>query len=250
MKFQAQKFRIAGLALLISSSLLPAVGLGQDNESSVDLGEYKNNSYISLEGTVESVSPNSFVLSYNEDGDDVLVEMDDGDRDADAYRLLPGDRVTVYGVMDRDLFESRKIEASTVYVDKLNTFFSASAVDEEDYLPILTIVTTASGSDMDGDSDASANASAGAAGATPDPILWVQGEVSNVQDGSFDLAMGERDINVTVEGLSDNPLDDEGYRKIEDGDVVSVLGNIDSGFFNDGELVAESVVKVHDSQDN
>lgn len=250
MKFQVQKFRTAGLALLISSSLLPAVGLGQDNESSVDLSEYKNNSYISLEGTVESVSPNSFVLSYSEDGDDVLVEMDDGDRDADAYRLLPGDRVTVYGVMDRDLFESRKIEASTVYVDKLNTFFSASAVDEEDYLPILTIVTTASGSDMDGDSDASANASAGAAGATPDPILWVQGEVSNVQDGSFDLAMGERDINVTVAGLSDNPLDDEGYRKIQNGDVVSVLGNIDSGFFNDGELVAESVVKVHDSKVN
>lgn len=41
----------------------------------------------------------------------ITVEMDDGDRDADAYSLDEGDNVTVYGMIDDDLFESATIEA-------------------------------------------------------------------------------------------------------------------------------------------
>ena len=51
-----------------------------------------NNSWISISGTVKSVSADLFTLDY---GDGLItVEMDDGDRDADAYKLIPGDEVT------------------------------------------------------------------------------------------------------------------------------------------------------------
>ena len=38
--------------------------------------------------------------------------MDDGDRDADAYKLLPGDEVNVIGKVDDDLFQTTTIDAS------------------------------------------------------------------------------------------------------------------------------------------
>ncbi|MDX1380313.1 MAG: hypothetical protein R3233_04290, partial [Xanthomonadales bacterium] len=57
-----------------------------------------DDTWISISGTVDVVHPNSFVLDY---GDGMVkVEMDDGDRDADAYKLLKGDKVTVSGRID------------------------------------------------------------------------------------------------------------------------------------------------------
>lgn len=90
-----------------------------------------NNTWISISGTVKTVSPDIFLLDY---GDGIIkVEMDDGDRDADAYKLIEGDTVTVNGMIDDDFYEATKIEAASVYVEKLGTYFYASSVDEEDY---------------------------------------------------------------------------------------------------------------------
>ncbi|WP_162883824.1 hypothetical protein, partial [Chromatocurvus halotolerans] len=41
-------------------------------------------SVITIDGTVDSVSPDSFALDYGQGV--VTVEFDDGDRDADAYK--------------------------------------------------------------------------------------------------------------------------------------------------------------------
>ena len=61
-----------------------------------------DDTWISISGTVDSVSQDLFTLDYG-DGT-VIVEMDDGDRDADAYKLALGDEVTVYGLVDDDFF--------------------------------------------------------------------------------------------------------------------------------------------------
>jgi uncharacterized protein YdeI (BOF family) len=90
----------------------------------------QDESWISLSGEVESVARDSFVLDYRKGK--VTVEMDDDDRDAEAYVLLRGDRVTVFGFVDADIFQERTIEASSVYVDEIGTWFYASGVDEED----------------------------------------------------------------------------------------------------------------------
>ena len=63
-------------------------------------------------------------------GDGSTVEMDDGDRDADAYKLLEGDKVRVMGRVDDDFLETTAIDAMSVQVDKLDTTFYADPRDE------------------------------------------------------------------------------------------------------------------------
>ena len=88
-----------------------------------------DNSWISINGEVTSVSADEFELDYG-DGT-ITVEMDDGDRDADGYKLLRGDEVRVSGLIEDSFFETTTIDASSVYVKNIDTYFYASAIDDE-----------------------------------------------------------------------------------------------------------------------
>lgn len=177
-----------------------------------------DDSWISLSGTVKAVTPDAFTLDYGKGM--ITVEMDDGDRDADGYKLIEGDKVTVNGVIDDGLFETRTIEASSVYVEKLDTYFYASAADEEGdafvtyWSPVVVSRTV------------------------------VQGTVTEVNDEEFVLNTGARSITVEVEEMPYNPLDDEGYQKVDVGDRVSVTGTMDYDLFEGRELVADSLVII------
>lgn len=176
-------------------------------------------SWISISGTVESVTADSFILDYGEG--EIIVEMDDGDRDADGYKLLAGDKVTVNGMIDDDFFETTTIEASSVYVEKLGTFFYASAVDEEDRFITVTAPVVVS-------------------------AITLQGIVTDVDDPEFTIDTGLRSINVDVQQMAYNPLDDVGYQKIEVGDLVRVTGSIRNQLFDSRELVADNIVTLVD----
>jgi uncharacterized protein YdeI (BOF family) len=177
-----------------------------------------DDSWISLSGTVKAVTADAFTLDYGEGM--ITVEMDDGDRDADAYKLIEGDKVTVNGIIDDGLFETRTIEASSVYVEKLDTYFYASAADEEGdvfvtyWSPVVVSRTV------------------------------VQGTVTEVNDEEFVLNTGVRAITVEVEEMPYNPLDDVGYQKVDVGDRVSVTGTMDYDLFEGRELVADSLVII------
>lgn len=179
-----------------------------------------DDTWISISGTVETVSPNTFTMDYGEGL--ITVEMDDGDRDADAYKLLEGDRVTVTGKIDDDFFETTTVEASSVYVEKLDTYFYASAADEEDLF--VTVTTPIVVSDT-----------------------LIQGTVTDVAgEEEFVVDTGLRRVMVETDTLGYDPLDAEGYLRIEEGDVVSVRGTMDLDFFEGRELVASSVVELVD----
>lgn len=178
-----------------------------------------DDTWISISGKVKSVSPDSFVLDYGEGT--ITVEMDDGDRDADAYKLLAGDQVTVNGVIDDDFFERTTIEASSVYVEKIGTYFFASARDEEDlFFPYATTFIV---------------------GGTV-----AQGKVIGVEDDEFTLRVGGRSLTVEVDEMPYNPLDEVGYQKIRIGDLVRVNGVMDDDLFEGRELVATSVITLAD----
>jgi hypothetical protein len=204
-----------GMAALCLTALVVTAAQAQDPYESPD------DAWISITGTVKAVAVDEFTLRYDEDDGDegiITVEMDDGDRDADAYKLMPGDPVTVYGVVDDDLFETRTIEASSVYVANLDTYFYASSVDEED-----TFLTMAP------------------------PVVSttiVQGTVTEVGDEEFRIDNGLRQVLVEVDELPYNPLDDEGYQVIEVGDRVRVTGQMDYDFLEGRELVATSVTTL------
>ena len=180
-----------------------------------------DNTWITLSGEVESVNRDSFLLDYG-DGY-VMVEMDDGDRDADAYKLLKGDKVTVSGRVDDDVFETTKIEAGSVYVENVGTTFFSSSVDEETSEGLVATVSV--------------------------PVVVsetiVQGTVSDVDESEFTVDTGIRNLRVDVGEMPYNPLDDEGYLKIDVGDRVRVSGEMDRRFFEGRELVADTVIELN-----
>jgi len=205
---------LSTLAIAAMMMLIATPALAQNPYARAD------ESWISISGTVGTVSPDTFTLDYG-DGI-VLVEMDDWDYDADAYKVMQGDKVVVTGMIDDDLFESTSIEASSVYVEDLNTYFYANPADEEDYWASVTMPIAIS-------------------------ETTVIGTVTEVGDHEFVVDTALRELTVETTGMLYNPLDDEGYQKIRVGDRVRVSGEIDVSFFEGRELMAESIVTLSDS---
>lgn len=199
------------MLMLAASLFVASPALAQDPYDKPD------DTWVTLSGTVTEVAPDAFGLAYGDGA--VTVEMDDWDNDADAFALLTGDRVTVTGKVDDDFFEATTVEASSVYVEKLNTYFYASAADEEGgYVAITTPITPAS--------------------------ITVQGTVTAVEGEDFVVDSGLREIRVATDGLAYDPLDDEGFQQIDVGDRVSVTGTADYEFFDGRELLADVIVTL------
>ncbi len=177
--------------------------------------------WISISGTVTEPTADSFMLDYGKGM--VAVEMDDWDWYGDAYGLLEGDKVTVNGRIDDDLFETTSIEASSVYVESLGSYFYASAADEEDasYATVVTSPVVVS-------------------------TVTVRGEVTSIDtlEGEFTVDTGVKQVTVDTEELAYNPLDDKGFQQIEKGDRVSVSGEIDNDLFDTREVEADWVITL------
>ncbi|NKI33830.1 hypothetical protein HFP89_01460 [Wenzhouxiangella sp. XN79A] len=176
-----------------------------------------DNSWISISGTVVDVARDQFELDY---GDGVVtVEMDDGDRDADAYSLLTGDKVRVMGRVDDDLFETTTIDAMSVQVDKLGTTFYADPNDQEALSVAVTVPITVS-------------------------ETVVNGRVISVDQDDFMIDTGMAHLTVDVSDLASNPLDDRGFLRIDVGDRVSVTGDMTREFFEGRQLDADVIVEL------
>jgi uncharacterized protein YdeI (BOF family) len=187
-----------------------------------DPAEQPDDTWISLTGTVTSTTADSFKLDYGKGM--ITVEMDDWDDFGDAWPLIDGDEVTVYGEVDQNLFAKTTIEAGSVYVDDLNTFFYASAADEEEFGQWVV--------DID---------------AVPGELTYI-GTVESVtpMTNTFTIDTGAMELSVDTSGLLYDPLDDEGFQRIDVGDRVSVDAVIDRDFIGDQDLLAESIVTLAD----
>lgn len=180
-----------------------------------------DDTWISLSGSVEEASADAFVL--NQGTHDVTVEMDDWDWYAEGYKLLEGDNVTVYGWVDDDLFERSTIEASAVYVENLDTYFYASGADEEDVAYTVAVPVV-------------------------DSYVALRGEVTDVRGDEFTLNDGAGRIEVETEEMAENPLDEEGFQRIEVGDLVSVTGEVETEFFEGRVIEADSIVTLREDR--
>ncbi|WP_019341439.1 NirD/YgiW/YdeI family stress tolerance protein [Stutzerimonas stutzeri] len=174
--------------------------------------------WISLNGTVESVKPDSFMLDYGKGS--IIVEMDDWDWYSEGTALKAGDKVTVYGDVDDDIFEVTSIEANSVYVEGLNSFFFASANDEETPWRTATFV--------------------------PSAETTIQGTVQSVKDRELTLDTGDGSLIINTLTMSYNPLDKDGFQQVEKGDRISVMGQMDPAFFGNREFNAKSIITISD----
>jgi len=183
-------------------------------------------SFVTLSGRVSSAGNDEFELDYG-DGS-ITVEMDDWDRDSDAAVLKEGDQVTVYGRVDDDFFERTTVEAGAVYVEELKSYFYASSADEETatFIPRVWV--------------------------TPSPMIaaemTIRGEVQSVDalDESFVVKVGDEEVVIKSDELGYNPVDDYGYQQIEEGDWVSVSGDLDYRLLQGQVLSARSVTTLVD----
>lgn len=204
--------KISNKLTFIAFSLFSASAFAQNPYAKPD------NSWISIHGTVTSVSADEFELDY---GDGLIsVEMDDGDRDADGYKLLKGDEVRVSGTIDDDFYKLTMIEAGSVYVKNIDTYFYASSIDEEDF-----------GYDVVSPS-------------ITDTVI--KGTITSIDVGGdeFTLDTGLQELTVEVDELVLNPLDDEGYRQLDVGDRVNVNGQIDNDLFEGRVFEADYVTTL------
>ena len=203
-------------ALPVFALAAPAIGATEPKPEAAP-----DDTWLTIEGTVVRAMPEAFLLDY---GQGVMtVEMDDFDFYGEGRNLMENDEVTVYGRVDDDLLEKRTIEASSVYVENLNTTFFASAVDEEDYAAMAIAPTV----DVDN-------------------AYEVTGTVTSVSGREFMIDTGPSRIQVDTMALGYNPMDEDGFLEVEVGDRVKVGGVIDDDLFDEAELSANWIMELRD----
>lgn len=201
-------------AVFLSSSLGASASMTANPDQKPD------GSWISIGGTVSDVTPRNFKLNYG-DGK-ITVEMDNWATYGRDYLLNAGDHVTVYGRVDDDLFQKHRIEASSVYVEGLDSVFYATPADEV-ALGHWNLQT---------------------------PVVLGQatliGTVASVDPAtdSFVVDSGLRDLTVDTDTMAYDPLDADGYQRIKPGDLVSVSGEVDLNVFDRRVIDADSVVTL------
>jgi uncharacterized protein YdeI (BOF family) len=204
----------------IAPSLVAAIALvvAGTPASGADPMTKPDRSWISLTGDVVQSSIEQFRLDYGEGL--ITVEMDDWDWYDEANHIRAGDRVTVYGRIDDDLYERRTIEAGSVYVFDRNTYYYASDADEE------SVVYNAGAIIPDG------------------AWMSVRGTVEKIDGREFVLDTGSGTVRIDTVFMPYNPLDDVGFQAIEPGDRVLVTGNLDLDFFEKREIQADGIVTL------
>lgn len=217
MTFVRHSLSILAGAFALGVAAAPAGASGSD--AAAELRTAADGEWVSVTGKIRSLlGPDSFAISYGDGA--VAVEVDGYVWNQDKA-LAVGDTVTITGRMDKDFFENKKIEASTVYAPKLREFFYANPADEEGYYsPVLTPYGAADLT-MAGD--------------------WVSfiGTVASLDGDTFTLDVGFRTVEVGTSDMKHNPLGDV----VTVGDRVAVTGeteNID--LFGGREVEAASVV--------
>ena len=210
---------------LTSDEKVDAMAATADNDpaqikASVDPYQQPDESWITLTGTILNPTVEGFELGY--DDTSIIVETDSFLDWINTYQFVEGEEVTVLGKVDNDFWENASIEASTVFVDSLNTNLYASPADEEDYPRLYGYLDRTPGQ------------------------LMLEGSVDNiyVAENAFDLKVGGQIYRIDVVELEDNPLDTNGYQRLIVGDDVLVSGMIDKGFFEQDEVVATRIVTL------
>lgn len=207
---------LAALAVAASSAGAPAQ---TDKVEAAFEGEW-----MTLTGNVGEVLATSFTLDYGVD--DVTVEMDRFDWAADVS-LNPGDRVTVAGRIDENLYDYRTLEASWVFIPRLGEYLYADPTD--DGTDSLAVRSFAPGI---------------LAGAVDGQRMSFSGRVVAIDGDEVIVDTGVSQIRVDTSPVPGDLMPPGA----DIGDRVLVSGEMDAaGLFDDREVEADSVVKITDA---
>ena len=80
----------------------------------------------------------------------------------------------------------------------------------------------------------------------PALVAWmdITGTVTSVDGRRFTLDAESRELTVDTSTMVYNPMDDEGYQQVQEGDRVKVAGKMDYDLFEKRELLADMVITL------
>ncbi len=176
--------------------------------------------WVNIQGEVAKVRPESFVLDHGYG--QLRIDMDRLDDYPENFKLQQGDEVNITGRLDASFHSSQFLQASSIYVDRLGAFFYKTGNQARN------------GGEWAVDTDVG------------EGTVTMIGTVQSVNHAAarFVINSGDRKLLVTTDTLPYNPLDEKGYRRIEEGARVRVEGRLDERFFDEGQLKAIRITRL------
>lgn len=204
--------RLVYFPILIAATSLAFASYAQDSVSDAPPA-----SEISLSGKVAAIEQDSFMLDYG--AGRVRVDLKDGLDwfPAGTPGLTIGEPVTVNGKIDDDMFDTREIEANSIYRQSNQTYLYSDASNARFFPPTET---------------------------RPTDLSWVNlsGTVKGVTGREFILDTGVREFRVTTDAMTENPV---ARSRLRAGTRVSVSGVVNGDdIFDRQEIDATNVVVV------
>ena len=201
--------------ILLATCLLGGRASADVTPNVVSPWDRSDGEWLTISGKVIEAGADTFRLDYGKG--DVVVEMDDYDRELEGFHIKKDDQVVVTGRVDADAGERRTIEAGSVYVENIRKSFFASAADEEDALGKLRKATREGQGTL------------------------VSGTIALTAGSSFTLDTGYQVFEVITGALGEPAFDKTGDLQLERGDRVTVYGSMDDGFSSKGVLLAAQI---------
>ncbi len=198
------------------------------------LESVNDNAYVKVTGNIGEIRADEFDLNYGQKS--VIVELDRfGWSGNETKYLVPGESVTVTGFVDDDLFEGREIEAYNIRLNDSFVFYYTN----DDVNPSDAYVANTYNS-----RNAKDVANKSSTALRDGTYVTMSGVVSKIDGSEFTLTNGANSMIVDASLIGYDIFDDEGLQKIENGDRVYVYGDIDEGFFEEKEIIADGVVEL------
>jgi len=184
---------------------------------------YGDGEFVTISGKVSKVQADTFNLMS--EGRKITVKMNGNDWDADGYRILKGDEVIVTSKIDQSFIDNKSIEADSIYVKSLKTYFYKNE-QKTHATPFLS-------ANLYTQNKLPENAS-----------IELQGEITDVDERNIVVNTGFRKVTVSTKEMNFNPLDKVGLTKVKKGDRVKITGVITDSFFEGKEVSAGFLMKL------
>ncbi|NWG46829.1 MAG: hypothetical protein HXY25_09825 [Alphaproteobacteria bacterium] len=207
---------LAGLPLLLAL-LFPHAANGQDPWRQPD------ESWIRLAGTLERADADAFRLDYGRGS--IRVDTDELRGWDEAVASAQGERALVFGRIDDDVLDLRRLVASRIVLPDLGVQFLADTRADEppgppyDSLAVLPL---------------------------EEGRVQLTGVITRMdtEADTFLLDAGPTQVEVQAEEVNHDPFGGSAFRFFEVGDIVTVAGELTRSWFDEPELIADSIVIV------
>lgn len=209
------------LVLASSSALAVPVLADQYYDGRPDDPNFlSESSWATFSGTVTEAEQNAFTLDYS--NGEISVTLNDLEQNQDAYAFKEGHEVTVTGKIDKTFFDNSILNASTVYIEALNTTLFSDAMDAQDRIALKD----SNYADLQND--------------TVTFIGWVT-QTNELMD-TVTVDVGDELVEIHLDNLGYDPFAEDGLINIDEGSRVKVTTSIQDAIHKDYTFDAINLV--------